>query len=87
MTSGHPTVAMANNQQIEERCSQYKIPICDLRRKHVVLIQSAIVALKLKTHAHTHKSHSHRKAKFYFSSVSLREERLNKAHEQLEILH
>ena len=54
MTSGHPTVAMANNQQIEERCSQYKMPICDLRRKHVVLIQSAIVALKLKTHTHTH---------------------------------
>ena len=84
MTSGHSTLAMANNQQIEERCSQYKVPICDLRRKHVVLIQSAIVALKLKKKK---KGHSHRKAKFYFSSVSLREERLNKAHEQLGILH
>ena len=48
MTSGHPIVAMANNQQIVERCSRYKVPICDLRRKHVVFIQSAIVALKLK---------------------------------------
>ena len=48
MTSGHPIVPMANNQQIVERCSRYKVPICDLRRKHVVFIQSAIVALKLK---------------------------------------
>ena len=48
MTSGHPIVAMANNQQIVERCSRYKVPICDLRRKRVVFIQSAIVALKLK---------------------------------------
>ena len=48
MTSGHPIVPMANNQQIVERCSRYKVPICDLRRKRVVFIQSAIVALKLK---------------------------------------
>ena len=74
MTSGHPIVPMANNQQIVERCSRYKVPICDLRRKHVVFIQSAIVALKLKKKKK--KSHNHKKAKFYVSSVSLRDERL-----------